>query len=482
MDPQCSPGTPAPREGFVPVEGGLITPDLDAHIREQVARWTVPGLTVGVLRDGERESRAYGVTSLETGYPVRPDTLFAIGSISKVYTAMLIMALVDEGRLDLDAPVVTYLPDLRLADEHARDTITLRQLLTHQSGLFGDYFDDFGMGDDALARCVASFHTLRQLTAPGELWAYCNSGFMLAGRVVEVVTGQPFEAAMRARIFEPLGLDRSFFFAQEAIVHPTAVGHALKTPGGDEHEVRRKYLFSRNVAPAGGIIADAGDLLTLAAFSMGDGMWNDRRILSSETLQAMQTPQVRAANYLAAGFAEWCGLGWAIRFIEGVKVVEHGGSITGFQVKLKVVPARRFAIAVLTNSARGGVVGDRVAAWALDHVLGLRTPEPALVSLAHGALARFAGRYRTEDGEAAAFTVEDGGLRRVITEIDPVSHRELAYPPNQLNPLSEREFVVVTQDENEGSRVDFIERDDGTIRFVRMDGRLYDRVAAEARC
>lgn len=293
------------------------------------------------------------------------------------------------------------------------------------------------------------------------------------------MTGQPFEAALRARIFEPLGLDRSFFFAQGAIVYPTAVGHALKTPGGDEHEVRRKYLFSRNVAPAGGIIADAGDLLTLAAFSMGDGTWMGRRILSPAALEVMLTPQVRAANYLAAGFAEWCGLSWASRFIEGVKMIEDGGSITGFQVKLKIVPARRFAIAVLTNSARGGVVGDRVAAWALDRALGLRTPKPNLVSLPDDALARFAGRYRTEDGEAATFTVEEGGLRRVITEIDPVSHRELAYPPNPLKPLSEREFVAVTQDENEGSRVDFIERDGGAIRFVRMDGRLYDRITRE---
>ncbi len=140
-------------------ESSLISPGLDAHIREQMARWTVPGVVVGLLHDGERETRAYGIASLETGYPIRPDTLFPIGSITKVYTAALVMTLVDEGKLDLDTPVAAYLPDLKLADEHARDAITLRQLLSHQSGLFGDYYDDFGMGDDALARCVASFPT-----------------------------------------------------------------------------------------------------------------------------------------------------------------------------------------------------------------------------------------------------------------------------------------------------------------------------------
>src|SRR5690348_14699797 len=104
-------------------ESSLITPDLDAQVRERMARWTVPGVVLGVLHDGARETRAYGVTSLETGYPVRPDTLFLIGSISKVYTAALVMALVDDGTLDLDTPVATYLPDIRLADERARDII-----------------------------------------------------------------------------------------------------------------------------------------------------------------------------------------------------------------------------------------------------------------------------------------------------------------------------------------------------------------------
>lgn len=459
-------------------ESSLIPAGLDAHIRAQIARWTVPGVVVGILHDGVRETRAYGVTSLETGYPVRPDTLFPIGSIGKIYTAALVMTLVDDGMLDLDAPVVTYLPDLRLADEHARETITLRQLLTHQSGLYGDYYDDFGMGDDALARCVASFPTLRQLSAPGELWAYCSSGFMLAGRVAEVVTGQPFETAMRQRIFAPLGLDRSFFFAHEAIVYPTAVGHALKTPGGDEHEVSRRYLLPRNVAPAGGIISDADDLLSFAAFFMGDGGWNGRRVLSPASLEAMQTPQVRAPSYLAAGFAEWGGLGWAVRFIDGVKVIEHGGSLSGFEVKLKFVPAHRFAIAILTNSGRGSVLGDRVAEWALDHALGLRAASPTPIALPDDTLARFAGRYllAVDDEEEAVITVAYGGLRRVMKELNPVTQTELIYPPNLLRPIAEHEFVVVTQDENEGSRMDFIERGDGSIRFLRMGGRLYEPV------
>lgn len=206
---------------------------------------------------------------------------------------------------------------------------------------------------------------------------------------------------------------------------------------------------------------------------MGGGTWNGRRVLSPDALEAMLTPQVRAPSYAAAGFAEWGGLGWAIRFIDGMQVVEDGGSLSGFQVKLKLVPARRFAVAVLTNSDRGGFLGDRVAEWALDSFLGLRQPKPELISLPDDALARFAGRHPTE-GEEVTLTVRDGGLRRVITFTDPISNHEQSLPPNLLKPLSERAFVVVTQDENEGAQIDFIEGAGGATRFLRMDGRLYD--------
>ena len=291
---------------------------LDEYVRGEMARWTVPGVAVGILRDGQRELHGYGLASIETEQPVRPETLFQIGSISKVYTATLVMQLVDEGKLALDEPIVTYLPDLKLADAQARETITLRHLLSHTSGLFGDYFDDFGMGDDALTRAIATFETLRQQYAPGALWTYCNTGFGLAGAIIERVTGQPFETAMRERVFKPLGLERSFYFAHEAIVYPHAIGHNQLHPGADEHEVARLYPLPRWVNAAGGIISNVNDLLTFAEFHLRDGITSDgTRLLSAESAQAMRQEQTRAAN-----FAEGYGIGWALRTAGG----EHSGS------------------------------------------------------------------------------------------------------------------------------------------------------------
>lgn len=446
-----------------------VSPDVADRVRAEMERWHIPGVAVGILRDGQRETGGFGVCSLETGQPVVADTLFQIGSITKVFTTTLVMRLVDGGTLALDTPVITYLPELRLADEQGQRSVTLRHLLTHTSGFYGDFFDDFGMGDDALAKCVAALHTLPQQVAPGDLWAYNNAGFYLAGRIVETVLDMPFERAMREQVFEPLGLKRSFFFAHEAIVYSAAVGHTQVTPGADEHEVARLYPLPRSVAAAGGIISTVDDLLTFAAFHLGDGTWNGTRILSEESLQAMRTPHVKAAN-----FADAYGLGWALETLDGVQIVEHGGSTNGFQARLRVVPERRFAIALLTNSSRGSVLNDAVSKWELEHYCGLHEIERHPITQPDETLQRFAGIYRRPDGQIT-ISVEDGSLRREMIFTDRLNNKEERHPPDFLKPLSETEFIVVTEGETKDSRVDFIVADDGRPRFLRLGGRLAAR-------
>jgi CubicO group peptidase (beta-lactamase class C family) len=442
---------------------------LDEYVRGEMARWTVPGVAVGILRDGQRELYGYGLASIETEQPVKPETLFQIGSISKVYTTTLVMRLVDEGKLALDEPIVTYLPNLKLADAQARGTITLRRLLSHTSGLFGDYFDDFGMGDDALTRAIATFETLRQQYAPGALWTYCNTGFGLAGAIIERVTEQPFETAMRERIFKPLGLERSLYFAHEAIVYANAIGHNQLHPGADEHEVARLYPLPRWVNAAGGIISNVNDLLTFAEFHLRDGVASDgTRLLSAESAQAMRQEQTRAAN-----FAEGYGLGWALRTVSDEQIVEHGGSTNGFQAKLVLVPPRNFAIAILTNSSRGSVLNEHVRVWVLDHELGLRKERPTPQRLADDELGRFSGRYERPEGPIL-LTISDGGLIRAMTLTDPLEGKTEHFPEDRLEAIGEREFIVVSEGETKDERVDFILGEDGAPRFVRMGGRLAD--------
>ena len=442
---------------------------LDEAVRDAMTRWSIPGIAVGIFRDGAVETHGYGVASLETGFPVRPDTLFQIGSISKVYTATLAMQLVEEGKLSLDTPVIEYLPDLKLADADAQRTITMRHLLTHTSGLEGDRFDDYGIGDDALAKAIAEFHTLRQWTAPGELWSYCNSGFYLAGRVMEQILGQTFEQAMRERVFAPLGMEHSFFFAHEAIVYPVAVGHTQVTPSSAEHKVARLYPLPRCVNAAGGIIANVGDLLRFAAFHMSDGTVGGKQILSAESIAAMQEQQVKAGN-----FADAYGIGWALDTVDGVKIVSHGGSTNGFQAQLALVPSRRFAIAILTNGDRGAAAHRDIQRWALEHELGLRSTDPEPITLPAEALERVVGTYKRPHS-TITLSVDEGRLKAEIQMSSPLTGETETLPPLFMSPLSEQEFIV-TEGDYQGMRTDVIFGDDGKPRFLRFSGRLAEYV------
>src|SRR5690606_32934919 len=151
------------------------------------------GVAVGILHDSRERMAGIGFTSVENPLPVTADTLFQIGSTTKTITGTILMQLVEKGLLDLDEPVRTYLPELRLADKAAEEGVTPRHLITHMGGWMGDYFSDTGDGDDALTRYVAEMAELPQVTPTGSIWSYNNAGFGLAGRLIEVITGNSYE-------------------------------------------------------------------------------------------------------------------------------------------------------------------------------------------------------------------------------------------------------------------------------------------------
>jgi CubicO group peptidase (beta-lactamase class C family) len=243
-------------------------------VRTSMERHRVPGVAVG-LYDGEEEYVAsFGVTSVENPLEVTPETLFQIGSTTKTLTGTAIMALVERGMLDLDEPVRTYLPNLRLSDEDVSRRVTMRQLLTHVGGWVGDVFEDTGGGDDALEKIVERLADAPQLTPLGEVYSYNNSAFYLAGRVVEVLSGKTFETAARELVLDPLGMDESFFFPGEVMTRRFAVGHLVK---GGEPAVSRPWVVPRNAAPAGGLASSAKDQLRYARFYLGDGQLTTER-------------------------------------------------------------------------------------------------------------------------------------------------------------------------------------------------------------
>jgi CubicO group peptidase (beta-lactamase class C family) len=422
---------------------------LAACVQGEAARWNVPGIAVGVLQDDHVECLAYGITSIDTRQPVSPETIFQIGSITKVFTATLVQQLVDEDLLDLDTPVATYLPDLALADAHARDSITLRQLLSHTSGLEGDRFLDYGRGEDSLATAVASFDTLRQWASPGSLWTYCNAGFTLAGRVVEKVTGKMFESVMKERLFDPLGLERSVFFAEDVITWPHAIGHLLKSRSAG-HTVARPYSLARHVNAAGGIVSSTADLLRFARLHLGDGTVDGRRLLSAAAARQMREPVTEAGN-----FGRSYGLGWSVWDLDGVRLVDHGGATHGFRAQLTVATGRGFALAQLTNGETGAQAMAHIEEWALQHYRGARkrlaTP---VVNLSAAELEALAGTYERHDNRFVV-SVDGPRLVVVVTEIDEKTGEEEAQPSLLLEPVGARRFRSVRGPTKDGI-VDFL--------------------------
>ncbi len=452
------------------------------HLCEQaratMGRLAVPGVALGVLHQGQQAIAGLGVTSLENPLPVTPDTLFQIGSITKTLTATAIFRLVERGVLALDAPLRTYLPNLRLADEDVAARVTLRHVLSHTGGWQGDYYHECGRGDDALARMVASMANLPQVTPLGAIWFYSNSGFILAGRVIEVVTGKSYEAALQELVLGPMGLETAFFYASDVMTHRFAVGHEVVY---GRPRVARPWEMPRALAPVGGIACPAGDLLRYARFHMGDGRAaNGTPLLTPGSLALMQTP------HCAASGPEMIGLNWFVTRVDGATIIRHGGGTNGQIAELCMVPARQFAIAILANSDTARALCDEVSHAALQQYLGVSVPtvgpihELALRHPPTEELAPYVGRY-----DAAAIACEvspgpDGLLLRVIYK---AMAAESGQPPPPALPLMRiglyaPDRFVVLDDPLRGAYGEFLRDEQGQIIWLRFRMRLLARQPA----
>lgn len=439
----------------------------------EMERLAVPGVAIGVA-DGDREHVAgLGVTSIDNPLPVDADTLFQIGSTSKTITATAAMRLAEQGRLSLDAPVREYLPELRLADEGVAARVTLRHLFNHTGGWAGDYFDDLGGGDDALARIVERMRDLPQLTPLGEVWSYNNAGFYVAGRVIEVVSGATFERTIDELVLAPLGMRRSLFFAGDIMTYRFAAGHLNSfEPGAPRAVVARPWPLARTAHPAGGISSTVRDQLRYARFHMGDGSAPDgTRLLSAASIAQMQTPTAPAAN------GEFSGISWFIKDVAGGRIVRHGGATLGQLSAFVMVPARRFAITVLTNADRGDELNRALVKLALELFPGLAEPDPAPLETPDAQLAEYAGSYESM-ASRLELAVESGRLRVQLTPKGGFPTKDSPpepAPPPVLAALCGPDQLIVLDEPLAGARGEFLRDAAGRIVWLRIGGRVHAR-------
>jgi CubicO group peptidase (beta-lactamase class C family) len=339
-----------------PAAAGTRRPPVDAarwqrRLTALAERYRVPGAALGILRvrpgrDDELVEVACGVLNLATGVEATADSLFQIGSITKVWTATLAMQLVDEGLLDLDAPVAEVLPELRLAEPDVTRQVTMRHLLTHTSGINGDVFTDTGRGDDCVEKYVALLADVAQNHPLGATWSYCNSGFVLAGRVIEKLTGVSWDQAIRERIITPLGLKHTVTLPEEALLQRAAVGHV----GEDTDEIKRApvWTLARSAGPAGLICSAPRDVLAFARMHLTGGQAADgSRVLSAASAATMTDLHAELPDKHTLGDS-W-GLGWMRFGWNGTRLIGHDGNTIGQSAFLRLLPDEGLAVTLLTN-------------------------------------------------------------------------------------------------------------------------------------
>ncbi|MET7795964.1 serine hydrolase domain-containing protein [Streptomyces decoyicus] len=326
-----------------------------ARLDELLAAHHVPGAALAVLADGGIHELASGVLHTRTRVEVTTDSVFQIGSVSKGYTAALVMLLADAGKLDLDAPVVGVLPDFAVADAEATKTITPRQLLNHTSGIEGDFVSDTGRGDDCLARYVDGARNVGLTNPPGATMSYSSTAYNILGRIVEVLTGRTWDEALRELLCAPLGLEHTMTLPEEVLRFRAAMGH-MGEPGEAPVPTPLWNMLPRSAGPYGGICATAADVARFARLFIDGGTAPDgTRVLSAEAVEAMLKREVEMPDQWFLG-AHW-GLGWGLFEWDGMRGFGHDGSTFGQLAYLRALPEAGIAVALLTN---GGAAAPKV--------------------------------------------------------------------------------------------------------------------------
>lgn len=356
-----------------------------------------PGAAVLVARGDELLFRgARGQASVELAVPLTPDQVFRIGSVTKQFAAAGLLKLIEAGKLGLDDPLSEFLPDYPNAAK-----ITVRQLLDHTSGV-KSYTDLAGVMDGPIrrdlptAKLVDSFKDQPVDFAPGERWAYNNSGYVLVGAVIEAASGKPWHVQLDESLFAPLGLTHTRWGADDALVPGMTRGYTVR----DERVAPAAFLSMTQPHAAGALVSTVDDL----------HRWNRAlhggKVLGAELYTAMTTPAgvARDANY---------GFGIMRGTLRGRTQLQHGGGIFGYASHLLYVPEGEVSVAVLQNAdatvggkADPAVIALRLAAFAL----GDPYPEPTPIAVDADTLKTYEGVYRIDEGNTRVVRIVDGRL------------------------------------------------------------------------
>jgi serine beta-lactamase-like protein LACTB len=399
-------------EGQAPDPYQDVVPTLEKWIGREVAAKDLPALSVALV-DGPRVvwAKGFGFADSKAKLPATAETVYRVGSVSKLFTDVAVMQLVEKGQIDLDAPVTRYLVDFRPGNPFSKD-VTLRQLMSHRAGLVreppkGHYFDPSA---PPLSRTVASLNKTKLVYPPEERTKYSNAGIAAVGYVLERTQKQPFARYLASRILEPLGMTRSSFEPTPGLTKDLAAAR-MWTYQGREFDAP---TFELGMAPAGCMYSTVTDLARFLSMLFAGGRGPGGPVLKAETLDQMWTPQ-----FAAPGTKTGFGIGFMLSELDGRRRIGHGGAIYGFATELAALPDDRLGVIVAASRDGANAVTHRIADVALRHMLaakqGKAAPAIEVTSpLDPEAARKLAGRYRS--GDKVIDLLERGGRVWVLPQ------------------------------------------------------------------
>ena len=443
-------------------------------LSESARRHDVPGIVAGVLRlDSEtgREQRLVthaGLTNLRTRVPNDPATVCQVGSITKLVTATMILQLRDERRLELDTPVRDLLGEPPSGVLAATEpSVTVRHLLTHTSGIDGDLFTDTGRGDDCLQRYVEGLGEAEALFAPGAGWSYCNSGFVVLGRIVEVLDGRTWDAALRARVVEPLGLRTFLTLPEEVLGHRAALGH-VRFPGAPGLSPAPVAMITRSMGPAGLITSSVDDLLDFGRVFLRDGDTGAGTTLLAPATVAEMTDRHWVLDPAADQMAPEWGLGWMRDSWDGHPVLWHGGTTIGQNAWFQILPEDGVVLVVFCNGGAAAAAAEevyRALATEFADVLPRALARPAGPPAAATCEDHWLGRYADANTTVTVSRAEDGTLQITVRSELDVTHPDgltaTLYPGHRVN-----SFLCRLEPDASWGRFAFTEIDGSPVAYL----------------
>lgn len=325
---------------------------LDAYVNAAIAQWKVPGLAIAIVRnDSVTYTKGYGVQDVMKRTPVDERTIFAIGSSSKAFTAASIAMLVDEKKVELDAPAAKYLPGFQLADPYATRELTVRDLLSHRSGLARGELAWYGSGFDR-DEIVRRVRFLQPSWSFRSQFGYQNIMYIAAGQIVAHVSGMSWDDFVQQRLFTPLGMTASTT-TMRGLERRTNIA----SPHAEVDSAVRTVAWRNidNAGPAGSINSNVLEMSQWARLQLNNGTVGGKRLVSTRLVEEMHTPHTVIRNDSASRafnpethFMSY-GLGWFLEDYRGREVVHHGGNVDGFTALVAMMPEEKLGLVILTN-------------------------------------------------------------------------------------------------------------------------------------